>query len=277
MAAKNDTLEADIDGLYALSLDEFTVARDELARTLRTEGEREAAREVKRLRRPSLAAWALNQVRRDDPRGVEQLIAAGERLRDATERLLTAGEREPLERATAEERRLVKALARHAERQLVGAGHPASGAVQSKLLATLRAAASDAEARESLSVGRLVRDYEVSDFGLGAALASMPTKPRAEPAQPAQPDAAVRAGVARKARGMRQRLERAQARQRELEDKADAAKRRAKDARQEAARASASLERAEAGAEQARVSAREAAEQVALLEASLRELESRAR
>jgi hypothetical protein len=277
MAAKNDTLEADIDGLYALSLDEFTVARDELARTLRTEGEREAAREVKRLRRPSLAAWALNQVRRDDPRGVEQLIAAGERLRDATERLLTAGEREPLERATAEERRLVKALARHAERQLVGAGHPASAAVQSKLLATLRAAASDAEARESLSVGRLVRDYEVSDLGLGAALASMPTKPRAEPAQPAQPDAAVRAAGARKARGMRQRLERVQARQRELEDKADAAKRRAKDARQEAARASASFERAEAGAEQARVSAREAAEQVALLEASLRELESRAR
>lgn len=40
--------EADIDALYTLPLDEFTAARDELARRLRREGHAEGAAEAKR-------------------------------------------------------------------------------------------------------------------------------------------------------------------------------------------------------------------------------------
>jgi hypothetical protein len=128
MAASTDTREAEVHRLHGLPLAQFTAARDDLAKRLRSEGDREGAKEITRLRKPTAAAWALNQVSRDDPRGVDELIVAGQRLRDGQERLLAAGDREPLDRATAQERQLVKDLARHAERQLVGAGQSVSAA-----------------------------------------------------------------------------------------------------------------------------------------------------
>src|ERR1700694_1936509 len=100
MATTGATREEELDGLYALPLDRFTAARDELARRLRRGGERDAADEIKRLGRPSVPAWALTQVRRSDPRSVDELIAAAERLRDAQQRLLAAGDREAHRRAT---------------------------------------------------------------------------------------------------------------------------------------------------------------------------------
>src|SRR3954462_4391810 len=110
--------EEQVDRLYALPLDEFTAARDELAPGLRREGEGDAAAEVRGLRKPSVAAWALNQVRRGNPEQVDELIDAGRRLREAQEELLGGGDREPLDRAAEDERRLVAELARHAEREL---------------------------------------------------------------------------------------------------------------------------------------------------------------
>ena len=105
-----------IDRLYGLPLDEFTAERDELAARLRKEGDRDAAADVKRLRKPSVAAWALNRVQRNDPKQVQALIEAGKRLRDA-QKLLSGGGRKPLDQAAEDERRLVTELARHAERE----------------------------------------------------------------------------------------------------------------------------------------------------------------
>jgi hypothetical protein len=52
------------DDLYALPPGEFTRARDERAKGLRKEGRRDEADEVKALRKPTVAAWALNQLAR---------------------------------------------------------------------------------------------------------------------------------------------------------------------------------------------------------------------
>ena len=275
MPTNSDKLEEGVDRLYALPLPQFTAARDELARGLRGEGDRGRAEAIKRLHRPTVAAWALNQVWRVDPRGIEELIAAGQRLRDAQERLL-AGDREPLARATAEERQLVKELARHAERQLVAAGLTVSAAVQSRLWATLRAVASDPEARELISAGRLVHDYEVSDLGLALATTDGLPGGQARLEQPRRTEAtvAVDAGVAREIRAVRQRLARSRARQQKSEQKREDAQRDAEDARREAARAAATLKRAEAVAEQAGAIARESTSRVTALEATLKELES---
>jgi hypothetical protein len=153
MADRSQGREAAIDQLYALPLDEFTAARDELARRLRREGDGDAAAEVKRLRKPSVAAWALNQVRRNAPGQSDELIEAGRRLSEEQERLLAGGGRERFQRAAADERRLVGELVRRAEHELVAADRPVSGAVQEKLRATLHAVASDREAREGLAAG----------------------------------------------------------------------------------------------------------------------------
>jgi hypothetical protein len=268
MGHRSEEHEAAIDALYALPLGEFTAARDELARQLRREGDGDAGAEVKRLRKPSVAAWALNQVRRNNPGQSDELIEAGRRLREAQERLLAGGDREPLQRAAADERRLVGDLTRHAERELVAAGRSVSAAVQEKLRATLHAVASDPEAREGLAAGRLVRDHEASGLGLVTESRTPSTragarKERKEP--PARADGALE----RKAGQLEKRLERARARRNELDEKSADAGRRLREARREATRVAAELERAEAAEERARNRAEEAAEAVTALEREL--------
>jgi hypothetical protein len=49
------------DELYGLALDAFVPERDALAKRLRADGRRDEANEVKALRKPSVAAWAVNQ------------------------------------------------------------------------------------------------------------------------------------------------------------------------------------------------------------------------
>src|ERR671928_57650 len=46
------------DRLYGLPLEEFTAERDKAARELRREGSKEEADRVKKLKKPSAAAWA---------------------------------------------------------------------------------------------------------------------------------------------------------------------------------------------------------------------------
>jgi hypothetical protein len=271
MATGGEPREAEINRLYGLPLDEFTVARDELAKRLRGEGERGAAEDVKRLRKPSLAAWALNQVRRNDPQRVDELIAAGERLRDAQGRLLATGDRGLLRDAAAEERRLAQELVRLGEGQLRDAGHSVSATVQSKLWATVHAVAGDQEARDLLAAGRLLHDHETSDLGLVAAGPGVQA-PEAPTAKPRGPQTSARRAVERKLKDVERRLERARKRQQEIDEKLHEAEQRVTDARREAARAASELERAQAGAERVRERAREAAEQVSKLEAALREL-----
>ena len=72
----------ELDALYGLAPEEFVAARDALARRLRKEGRREEAAEVAARRRPSAAAWALNQVARQAPAVVEAALAAGRALRE---------------------------------------------------------------------------------------------------------------------------------------------------------------------------------------------------
>jgi hypothetical protein len=62
MPAAADDLDGALAGLYRRPLGEFVAARDQLTRQLRTAGDRETARRVARLRRPSISAWAANQL-----------------------------------------------------------------------------------------------------------------------------------------------------------------------------------------------------------------------
>jgi hypothetical protein len=269
MADQSQGREAAIDHLYALPLDEFTAARDELARRLRREGDGDAGAEVKRLRKPSVAAWALNQVRRNNPEESDKLIEAGRRLREGQERLLAGGGREPFQRAAADERRLVGELARQAEHEVAAAGRSVSAAVQEKVRTTLHAVASDPAAREGLATGRLVRDHEAS--GLGPAAGRAPSS-GAGPGQPGkEPSAKAAAARERRARRLEERLERARERHRQLDEKSADAGRRLREARREAQRAAAALERAEAAEKRMRERAGTAAEAVLELERELKE------
>src|SRR3954451_21047831 len=150
------TLEAmldEADDLYGLPLGEFTFARDALAKRLRGEKRREDADFVKGLRRPSIAAGAINlAVRRH---GADELLAAGEELQAAHAALLEgSGDAAAVREATAREREAVRDFAR------LALGDDASGATEEKVRATLHAASVDDEVRELLEAGRLEREAE---------------------------------------------------------------------------------------------------------------------
>jgi hypothetical protein len=159
-------LDDQVDRLYGLPLDRFTEARNALARELTRAGDREGAGAVRALRKPSLSAWALNQLSRSCPDDVERLLAAGADLRAAQARALD-GDPSQLRRARQEEDEQVQAMAGRAASQMAEAGRPASPAQHERLTATLRAAATNDEASELLRHGRLVHDLEPAGFGFG--------------------------------------------------------------------------------------------------------------
>jgi hypothetical protein len=259
MGSAAGTIEPEIDALYALLLEEFTRARNALARRLRSGGDRDGGDAVARLPKPTVSAWALNQTQRQDPDLVNRLIAAGERLRDAQQGLLAGGDREPLAAAVADERRLVEELERAAERQLREAGRAASPALKTKLHDTLHATTVNPEARELLRIGRLAEDYQASDLGLGGAVA------QGDPWQSQPSRASKDAARTRQVEAVRRSLEAARESERELREHAAHARRRAEEAHEIALRAQAEAERA---AERARAAIARAAE----LDAELKSL-----
>lgn len=76
-------LEDDIDALFRLPLAEFTGERNALAARLKKEGRRNDADRVKLLAKPSVSAWAVNQLYWDHRKAFDQLMASGKRLRPA--------------------------------------------------------------------------------------------------------------------------------------------------------------------------------------------------
>jgi hypothetical protein len=157
--------EQAVDGLFGLAPEEFVAARDELARRLRREGDPAAAAEVKALRRPPLSAWAVNQLAHGRAGELEQLLAAGERLRAAHQAALAGGGAAKLREAARAEREAVTRLVGASLEVLRQAGHPATDATRDRVAATLHAAAADPAAADLVRRGRLTHDLDPSGFG----------------------------------------------------------------------------------------------------------------
>ncbi len=194
MGAPHDPeLEGEIDRLYGLPLEEFTPARNALAARLKKAGAREAAARVAGLGKPSVSAWAVNQLRRHRRARLDALLAAGERARDAQREALRGGGGEALRDALREQRDAIAALRRDAAELLAAAGHAAGDAVLERIETSLQALASDPGALAALGEGRLARDLEPPGFdalaGLAAGLAPVTRPARPEPAAPSAPPA----------------------------------------------------------------------------------------
>jgi hypothetical protein len=152
-------LEKEIDRLYGLPVEEFTAARNELAKRLRADGERAAPARVKELRKPTIAAGVVNRLARSERMNMRALLSAGERLRNAQAKLLEGGSPNAVHKAADDERRALSALLDAARRD--GATEP----VLRKVEQTLRAGAIDEDARELIEQGRLTDDLQPIGFG----------------------------------------------------------------------------------------------------------------
>jgi hypothetical protein len=281
--------------LYGLPLEEFTPARDALAKELKAAGRKDEAAEVKSLRKPSVAAWALNRVAREHPDAIEGLRAAGAVLREAQGEAMAgdAAHLRDASRALAEEVDRVAGLGADVLR---AAGRPASAAQQEKIVATLRTAAVDDEAGDALCRGVLVEELESTGFsllGAGAGASAAPSRAFAQKEAPAKPaadgDRKPLPGAERapkKPKASKEALEAVEAARRELRrsdaeadsaatrarrkaERAEAAAKRAAEAQREAEKARAEAEAAAGEAEAARRAAADAADRLAAAEAAL--------
>ena len=168
MNPKNN-LKDDVDALFKLPLAEFTSARNALAARLkkssREEEKAEAAR-VKTLAKPSISAWAVNQLYWNYREEFDQLIASGERFHKAqTSR--SAGKVVDIRAAMDARRESLSQLADIAASVLRDAGHnPALDTIHriTTTLEALSAYASRSDARHLESPGRLTQDIDPPGF-----------------------------------------------------------------------------------------------------------------
>jgi hypothetical protein len=201
-----------VDDLYALPLEEFTQARNARAAELRKEGRREEADEVKRLPKPTAAAWIVNQLARRNRKELERLVEAGRRLREGGD----------FERST-EAAKSAQAELTRAARAL---GSP-SDAVLQGVARTLHAAAADEKAAARVLEGRLAKELDVVGFVPMAARPQPRQKPAPRPKSRELGEAKERIaqlrreanGAQREADAAARRAERAQAALADAEDR----------------------------------------------------------
>ena len=219
--------DRDVDRLFELPPEEFTGERDKLARRLKQDGNAPAADEVKQLRKPSIAAWTINQLAREQKVAVKSLLESAARLIRAQEMALkNGGSGDALRRAQADERRVLRELTQKAEQILERAGRSGSSTLLDKISSTLRAAAVDDAGRAALRVGRLTKELKSSGFDALAGL-ELPAKTSRRRTPP--PDDELR-------ERRRQRDER-ESKRRELRERARELAARAKEDEQKAVRA----------------------------------------
>src|SRR5690242_19951675 len=254
-------MDKEADALYGLPLERFTPERDALVKELRKEGDREAAARVKSLRKPTVAAWAVNQLARSQPQAIRELGDAGEALRDAQAAIVAGkGSADDLRAAGERQRAAVEELMTAARGLLTGNGRGLSESTLEDVADTLRAAAVDDGTREAVLAGRLDRERRAAGLGAGLegfALTGAPPRAASAPAKPGP--AKPRAGAARaEAAAEKEAALRAAAARKEEQRAARAA---AKEASTAAKRAEREHELAESrlrGAEEALANAKEA-------------------
>lgn len=156
-----EELEEIADQLYSRSPAEFTAARNAEAREAREAGNAELADALRRMHKPTVAAWLANLLVRERPREVADLVALGTALRKAQ----AAFDGEALRHLSAQRHDVVGGLSRDARRLAAERGQSATGTVVRDLEETLEAALYDPSAAEQLERGRLTGALAYSGIG----------------------------------------------------------------------------------------------------------------
>jgi hypothetical protein len=159
------SVDKELDRLYGLPPGEFIQARKELVKAYRKAGDRESAAVVGSARRPTLAAWAVNQLVRQEKASVRALLNAGKRLRTAQRRALGGRSGAALREASDAEGAATEPLLQAARRILAQNGGEASESTLQQVERTLHAAAHDEYMGNALRKGRLTRELDPTGFG----------------------------------------------------------------------------------------------------------------
>lgn len=259
-------LEDALDRLYGAPLETFTQTRNELSSALASAGDREGAAALKALKKPNLAAWAVNQLSRRYGAELERLLEATDRVRRAQRRVLSGGKPSVLREASDERAKIVVWLTRKAGELLRDGGHAAATTTLQAVTSSLNAVVGP-DAAELVRRGRLTRELRPEaavglDHGGGLTLVSDDGEDPADEEPVDRRSARIEARAAvneamTRAQDARRALERAESEVADRVREADEAERSAKAAREAAefARRAADARRAEVDDAQAALEA----------------------
>lgn len=183
-----NNLDDDIDALFRLPLAEFTGERNALAARLKKEGRSNDADRVKLLAKPSISAWAVNQLYWDHREAFNQLMATGKRLRPA-QKLRLAGKVAGMRDSLDARREVLVQLSDLAAELLRNAGSNPSPDTLRRVTTTLEALSAYALLSDGPTPGRLTNDLDPPSFDSLASLMSGVATMEEEPITPARKSA----------------------------------------------------------------------------------------
>ena len=152
--------------------------RTALVAEARQAKDRELAKAIGALRKPTRSAWLINLLARSAPDEVASLLDLGEALREAQASLSGA----ELRRLSGERQKAVRALARRAESLATEHGHRVTDGQIQEVSQHLQAALADPGLAEDVRAGRVTQIVTFGGFGPWEAAApgvSTPTSPGA--------------------------------------------------------------------------------------------------
>jgi len=151
---------------------------------LKKEGRGDEAERVKSLVKPSISAWSVNQLYWQHRASFDQLIATGQRLRQAQTKGRT-GKVGDLRAAFDERREVLSQLSDLASALMRDAGHNPALDTLRRIATTLEAMSAYTSLPDGVSAGRLTQDIDPPGFDSLAAFAPAPasTKPTKAPAR----------------------------------------------------------------------------------------------
>src|SRR5947207_5470578 len=201
--------EEDVDALFTLPLSEFIGARNALAVRLKKAGHGDQANQVKALAKPSISAWAVNQLYWQHRQACDQLTSTGQRFRKAQTARKVADIHETLDARR-------EALAHLSELTTIllrDAGYNPSPETLHRIATTLEALSVYASLPGGPRSGRLTQDVDPPGFDSLASLmsgAGMPKLTLVPPKAPASTkSAAAKVQLKKVSTGEQRRLEEA--------------------------------------------------------------------
>jgi len=167
--------------LYQAAPEEFVLVRSRLERALKQAGEDSAAAELRRRRRPHLAAWACNQLVHREPDLVDALFRATNEVVDAQQAALQGKDGDRLREVTRERQEVLEEAATAAIQLLRGRA-PKPETYRDNIISTLDAATVDGEHARELQAGTLTQTLRApAGFGPVGTAALPLAPPRARP------------------------------------------------------------------------------------------------
>lgn len=160
--------ETRVESLYRLPLDDFVAVRDALAKALRGEGDRARADQVKGLAKPSVTAWAVNQVWWHERPAFQRMLDAGAHLLAVQQASLTGQASNNLREAVEARHHAVNEVVEHAVRAMGGPDR-VSPVMRQRIAGTCDALATG-DVPSGVTLGRLAADLQPAGFGAFAAL-----------------------------------------------------------------------------------------------------------